>query len=109
MLTTIDPRVQMSGLIMGFVPAQAIAIAAELGIADLLAGEPRVPLTANQLAELTGSDADALFRVLRYLASLGIFQADEAGRFSLTPMAELLRSDAGDSMRSMSRIMGRVG
>jgi hypothetical protein len=96
----------MSGLIMGFVPAQAIAIAAELGIADLLAREP---MTASQLAAATGSDAGALFRVLRFLASLGIFQADENGRFALTPMAELLRSDAADSMRSMSRIMGRVG
>jgi O-methyltransferase/methyltransferase family protein len=106
MLTTVDPRVQMSGLIMGFVPAQAIAIAAELGIADLLAREP---MTTTQLAESTGSDASALYRVMRYLASLGIFQADENGRFALTPMAELLRTDAGDSMRSMSRIMGRVG
>jgi hypothetical protein len=91
---------------MGFVPAQAIAIAAELGIADLVAREP---MTASQLAETTGSDARALYRVMRYLASLGIFQADERERFGLTPMAELLRSDAADSMRSMSRIMGRVG
>ena len=106
MLTTVDPRVQMSGLIMGFVPAQAIAIAAELGIADLVAREP---MTAKQLAQATSSDASALFRVLRYLASLGIFQADEQDRFALTPMAELLRSDAADSMRSMARIMGRVG
>jgi hypothetical protein len=106
MLTTVDPRVQMSGLVMGFVPAQAIAIAAELGIADLVAREP---MTATQLAEATGSDARALYRVMRYLASLGIFQADEQERFALTPMAELLRSDAADSMRSMSRIMGRVG
>jgi hypothetical protein len=106
MLTTVDPRVQMSGLIMGFVPAQAIAIAAELGIADLVAREP---MTAKQLAQATSSDASALFRVLRYLASLGIFQADEQDRFALTPMAELLRSDAADSMRSMGRIMGRVG
>jgi len=66
-------------------------------------------MTASQLAASTGSDAAALFRVLRFLASLGIFQADENGRFALTPMAELLRSDAADSMRSMSRIMGRVG
>lgn len=106
MLTTVDPRVHMSGLIMGFVPAQAIAIAAELGIADLVASEP---MTATQLAEATGSDARALYRVMRYLASLGIFQADEQERFGLTPMAELLKSDAPDSMRSMSRIMGRVG
>jgi len=50
-----------------------------------------------------------LFRLLRYLASIGVFQADEQNRFSLTPMAALLRSDSQDSMRSMARIMGRVG
>jgi hypothetical protein len=66
-------------------------------------------MTASQLAASTGSDARTLFRVLRFLASLGIFRADEHERFALTPMAELLKSDAADSMRSMSRIMGRVG
>jgi SAM-dependent methyltransferase len=106
MVTTVNRRAHLGDLVMGFVPAQAIAVAAELGIADLVAIEP---MTANQLAERTGSDPRALFRVLRYLASLGIFRADEGGRFGLTPMAELLRSDAEDSMRSMSRIMGRVG
>jgi SAM-dependent methyltransferase len=50
-----------------------------------------------------------LFRLLRYLSSLGIFCMDENKRFTLTPMASLLQSDVTDSMRSLSRIMGRTG
>src|SRR5437870_10697791 len=101
-----EDRAKMADLIMGFVPAQAVAVAAELGIADILA---RDAMTAEQLAAVTHTHPRMLFRLLRYLASIGIFQADENQRFSLTPLASLLRSDAEGSMRSMSRIMGRVG
>ena len=86
---------KMAELIMGFVPAQAVAVAAELGIADLLAREP---MTVDQLAAATRTQAPMLFRLLRYLASIGIFQADQNHRFGLTPMASLLRSDSPDSM-----------
>jgi len=101
-----EHRAKLADLIMGFVPAQAVAVAAELGIADILA---RGPMTAEQLAASTHSHPHTLFRLLRYLASLGIFQADENNRFNLTPMASLLLSDTKDSMRSMARIMGRAG
>jgi len=101
-----DNPQKMADLIMGFLPAQAVAVAAELGIADLLAREP---MTVEQLAAATHSQTPMLFRLLRYLASIGIFQADQKHKFSLTPMASLLRSDAPDSMRSMARIMGRCG
>jgi hypothetical protein len=101
-----EHRAKVADLIMGFVPAQAVAVAAELGIADLVAREP---MTAEQLAAVTHSHPRTLFRLLRYLASIGIFHADENNRFSLTPMASLLRSDMQDSMRSMARIMGRAG
>jgi SAM-dependent methyltransferase len=101
-----EHQARMADLIMGFVPAQAVAVAAELGIADLVAREA---MTAEQLAALTHSNPRNLFRLLRYLASLGIFKVDQNNRFGLTPMASLLRSDIEGSMRSMSRIMGRTG
>src|SRR5262245_7009005 len=100
-----DPQ-QLIALIMGFVPAQAVAVAAELGIPDLLARES---MTAEQLAYLTHSDARSLFRLLRFLASIGIFRSDENDRFSLTPMASLLRSDIEGSIRPIARIMARIG
>src|SRR5262249_26030394 len=101
-----DKQHKMAELIMGFVRAQTAAVAAELGIADLLAREP---MTVDQLAATTRTQAPMLFRLLRYLASIGIFEEDQSHRFGLTPIASLLRSDSPDSMRSMARIMGRYG
>jgi SAM-dependent methyltransferase len=101
-----EDRSKMADLIMGFIPAQAVAVAAELGLADHLASEA---MTSEQLAAATHTNPHTLYRLLRYLASIGIFQADEKNRFSLTPLASLLRSDAESSMRSMARIMGRAG
>src|SRR6185369_11501164 len=50
-----------------------------------------------------------LYRLLRFLASIGIFQADQRNRFSLTPLASHLRTDVPGSMRPMAQIMGRLG
>lgn len=57
-------------------------MAAELAIADRLAPGP---LTAGELARETDSDGRALDRVLRALASVGVFIEGKDGRFALTP------------------------
>ena len=88
---------QLQQLICGHWIAQAIAVAAELGIADLLAEGPR---PSDELARATGSHPGALYRLLRALASLGVFTEVEPKRFGLTPMAEGLRGDAPSSQRS---------
>ena len=67
---------------------QGLWVAAELGVADLLAAEPR---TAEELASAAGVGSDGLYRVMRALASVGVFAEDGAGRFGLTPLAEPLR------------------
>jgi hypothetical protein len=82
---------------------QGVWVAAELGIADLLVNGP---LTAEGLAEKTHTHDGALYRVLRALASVGIFAQDPDGRFSLTPHATLLRSDVADSQRPFAIMMG---
>ena len=82
--------------IMGFRATQMIHVAAKLGLADLLAVGPR---SVEQLAAAAGAEAQALHRLLRALASLGIFAEDPAGEFVLTPQAELLRSDVQGSLR----------
>lgn len=74
--------------------SKPIYAAAELGIADLLA---QGPMTAGELARATRTRADRLYRLLRALASVGIFSEGEDRRFRLTPMASLLQSR---SMRS---------
>jgi hypothetical protein len=82
---------------------QGLSVAAELGIADLLAEQP---CTAQELANKCGADAGALYRVLRALAAVGVFAEDEHGKFALTPLAELLRSDVPGSQRAMAIMMG---
>ncbi|WP_405721522.1 acetylserotonin O-methyltransferase [Streptomyces sp. NBC_01537] len=77
-----------------------LQLSAELGIADLLAAGPR---DAAGLATDTGTDPDALHRLLRFLAGQGIFTEDEAGRFSLTPTGDCLRSDHPQSLLDLLR------
>ncbi len=84
-------------MIVGYRLSQALHVAAKLGIADLLADGPR---HAEELAGVTGSHPSSLYRVLRLLASEGVFEELEEGRFTLTPLAEPLRSDAPDSLRA---------
>jgi len=57
-------------LMTGHIVASAVNIAARLGLSDRLAGGPR---SADALAQECGVNADALYRVMRALASIGIF------------------------------------
>lgn len=82
-------------LINGFRVSQAIHVAATLGIADLLRDGPR---SSDDLAAATGTHADALYRLLRALASVSVFREDPDRRFALTPLGECLRSDAHEPM-----------
>jgi SAM-dependent methyltransferase len=101
-----DDHALMTQMVMGFLPSAAVGVAAELGIADHLAREP---MTAEQLGEAIKSNPRNLHRLLRFLASLGIFEADADNRFKLTPLASLLRSDIEGSMRPMARMVLRMG
>lgn len=82
---------------------QGLGAAAELGLADILVAGP---LTCEELAKQAKADCDALYRLLRALASVGVFAADEQGRFALTPLAEMLRSDVPGSQRAFAIMMG---
>jgi hypothetical protein len=88
----------------GYQVSQAIHVAATLGIADLLKDGPR---SADELAEATGTHASALYRILRALASVGVFAEQSDGRFGLTPLAEHLRTDVPGSLRSWAMLIGR--
>jgi len=98
-----NPASQMARLISGYWISQAIYAAAKLGLADLLKNGPR---TAEDLAHATQTHAPSLYRLLRALASVGVFAEDEERRFSLTPLAETLRSDIPGSQWSMAVMMG---
>ena len=98
-----DAVQQLQAMASGAWVSQMIHVAAELGLADQLAGGER---NAAELASACGADPDSLFRLLRGLASLGIFQETAPRRFALTPLAELLRSDHPRSLRQFARMLG---
>jgi hypothetical protein len=87
------------------VASRALHVVADLGVADHIAGEP---VSAAELAERCGAHAEALDRVLRLLATLGVFEAVDGG-FGHTPASELLRTDHPMSMRGFPRMMNLPG
>ena len=98
------PGATLGRLIVGFQVSQAIHVAAALGVADLLADGPR---TSDELAAATNAHSGSLYRLLRALASVGVFHEDEGRLFSLTPMGALLRSDVPGSLRGWAMHVGR--
>jgi hypothetical protein len=87
-------------LITGFIPARLVFLAAELGIADLIASGTT---TAQGLAQATGMHAPSLKRMLRALCAFGVFEQTAAGEFALSPTGNQLRSDVPGSLRSFAR------
>ena len=61
----------------GFAVSQAIRVVAELKISDLLSTGDRA---IDDLAAATGSNAGALYRVMRLLSGEGVFREVSAGR-----------------------------
>jgi hypothetical protein len=90
-------------LIMGFRATQMLYVAARLGLADHLRHGVQTP---ELLARAIGADAQALRRLLRALASMGIFAEEANGSFALTPLAEHLRSDAPQPLRGLALLYG---
>jgi hypothetical protein len=83
--------------------SRCVYVAAKLGIADLLAAGRK---TADDLAVATETYADALYRMLRALASNGVFIETEPRVFGLTPLVETLRDDAPESIRAVVLFWG---
>jgi SAM-dependent methyltransferase len=95
----VPPPVAMMGLITGYWISQAVGAVATLGVADRLANGPR---TCDELAREVGADPQALYRVLRLLASIGVFVQAAPRSFELTALGETLRSDTPGSVRNFA-------
>ncbi len=91
--------IQMVQLLSGFQVSQALYVAAKIGVADRLADGP-VPV--EQLAADLDADPLALSRLLRTLASLGVFNETKPGVYGLTPLGATLVSDREGSMRDLA-------
>jgi hypothetical protein len=89
---TVTPEARIWNLLRGALATRALAIAADLRIADALADGPRA---VTELAGQTGADPDTLQRLLRALASDGVFAEAEPGVFENTEASEALRSGGG--------------
>jgi hypothetical protein len=94
--THVPPQVQMMQFILGKWISKPIHVVAKLGIADMVADGPK---SIDELAYMSKTHAPSLYRVMRALASVGIFSERGERCFELTPMAECLKRGA---MRSIA-------
>nr|VFJ51749.1 MAG: Dimerisation domain-containing protein [Candidatus Kentron sp. FW] len=88
---------KMMQMVMGFKLSQCIFVATELDIAGLLEGGAR---SCDDLALATNTHANSLYRLLRTLASVGIFSESKQKHFSLNPLAYCLLKDGPASMHN---------
>ena len=93
-------------LIWGIHISRAVYAAAELGIADLLT---KGPVSTGELARVTRTHEPSLYRVLRLLAALGVFDERYPRCFSLTVLGNRLRSDKPAGMRSWATFLDALG
>ncbi|OLT14105.1 hypothetical protein BJF78_20145 [Pseudonocardia sp. CNS-139] len=94
---------RLLGIVNASWMTQAVRVAAELGIPDLLADGPR---SASDLARASGTHAPSLRRLLRALVTLDVCREEPAGTYALTSMGRLLRTDADGSVRSWAIYWG---
>jgi ubiquinone/menaquinone biosynthesis C-methylase UbiE len=99
----VSPAVALRQLSTGLWISKAIAVAAELGIADHLKHGPK---TVEELAPALEAHPGALSRLLRGLASIGVFAEEAPGRFTLTPLAALLLTNTPQSWRAAAIMNG---
>lgn len=98
-----DPADALLRMVNGGAVAQVVAVAARLGLPDLLAAGPRA---MADLAAATGTHAPSLRRLLRALAALGIAVEETDGRFGLGPLGAPLREGAPESLRPLILLFG---
>ena len=103
-MSTPSPHAQLDRMITGYWLSQAIYAAAKFGIADLLKPPARSPSKTSR--KKPPPIADALYRLLRALASVGIFAEGPPRQFSLTPLAEPLQAGVPDSKRALALMSG---
>jgi len=90
-------------MMLGVAQTQLLRVAVEIGIADLVKDGPR---SIDTLAAATGTDALALARVLRGLASIGVLAEITPQQFAKTSLSSMLQTDHPSSVRDYALVMG---
>ena len=93
---------QLMQLTTAYWASRCLHVVAELGVADELGEQAK---STEALAKATGTQPQALYRVLRLLASLGIFEWRN-GAWNHTESSRFLRSSHPESLRDYVRMLG---
>ena len=101
--TELPPPMAFMQLLFGKQLTYSLSGVARLGVADHMDGKGRA---IEELAGKVGAHAPSLYRVMRLLASLGVFREGPPRHFALTPVGELLKTDAPASLRYMAMMFG---
>ncbi|WP_446039678.1 methyltransferase [Streptomyces sp. SID1121] len=102
--TELPPAARMHELLTGFQVSQALFAVAELGVATALLNGPR---EVGDLAAEVGADADALGRIIRFLAQHGVFRTFD-GTVEITDLGHTLAEGPADSLRDVARYFRRT-
>lgn len=86
---TLPPQELLIQMARGHLVSRLLYVAAQMNLAEQLSAAPR---TADEVARATATHAPSLYRMLRTLASLGLFTEDASHRFSLTPLGRAFNS-----------------
>jgi len=89
--------------IVGQMKSEAIRLAAQLQLADLLKDGPR---SVEELAQATGMHTSSLYRLLYALASCGYFEEVEPRVFAQTERSYVLRTDLSRSLHGFAILHG---
>lgn len=100
-----EATTKLHDLILGAWGTQAIYVAARLKLADLLAEKPR---SSAEIAREAGADRESIYRLMRYLSGLGVFEQTAPDSFALGELGTVLRSGVKDSAKGMAQWYGEV-
>jgi hypothetical protein len=99
----LPPNMAMMQLLFGKQLTYSLSGVARLGVADHMDGRA---MPVEEIAAKTGAHAPSLYRVMRMLAGFGVFKEGPPRHFALTPVGELLKTDAPGSLRYMAMMFG---
>jgi O-methyltransferase domain len=99
----LPPDAVMMQLLFGKQVTYSPAAMARLGVADQMGA---TSVSVDVLAGKVGAHAPSLYRVMRMLASVGVFRETPGRQFALTPVGELLKTDQAKSLRYMAMLFG---